>query len=539
MGQSSSAEQASSPEQREVEALAASTGALPVLQKAFSAIADPQTKAIPLGSLKRCFELTYEIPTCETIKMPKEFPTLLNHLGHSLVDLFFIAEKGGLCWIEFLRGYTRCCGRTAASTSFNNLSRLYEATVVKAGLPAKLRFETDDDDCKMSGSLCPSDVLMLLSMCWVMSWDSQNLRSSEGKGNYCLPDINHLVQSAVLSCTDHDGDLDVWNGDISGLDIELPSRKFHMWALKTVPNLTDCLLQFIHARLRDFVAHEDKLESPCSSLNDVSSTTVCNTNLLTPGRAWALSLTLKGSMKEEILKACFPSDTDATNENILYRSSLHGRGLNRFWSNVDGYTGPILMLIGATSGNSNPDDKDTRKWIIAALTHQGFENKDVFYGTSGSLYAISPVFHVFASLGKEKNFVYSHLHPTGRLYDPHPKPIGIAFGGSIGNERIFMDEDFARVTVRHHVVDKTYHPGSIFPSQGYLPFEARVLEVEVWGLGGKTAMEIQTSYKKREELFTEQRRKVDMKTFASWEDSPEKMMMDMISDPNAVRREDR
>lgn len=32
---------------------------------------------------------------------------------------------------------------------------------------------------------------------------------------------------------------------------------------------------------------------------------------------------------------------------------------------------------------------------------------------------------------------------------------------------------------------------------------------------------------------------VDLKTFSSWEESPEKMMMDMTSDPNAVRREDR
>jgi hypothetical protein len=36
-----------------------------------------------------------------------------------------------------------------------------------------------------------------------------------------------------------------------------------------------------------------------------------------------------------------------------------------------------------------------------------------------------------------------------------------------------------------------------------------VLEVEVWGLGGRHAKEVQTSYKKREELFTEQRRKVN------------------------------
>lgn len=44
--------------------------------------------------------------------------------------------------------------------------------------------------------------------------------------------------------------------------------------------------------------------------------------------------------------------------------------------------------------------------------------------------------------------------------------------------------------------------------QGFLPVEALISEVEVWGLGGRGAKELQNSYKKREELFTEQRRKV-------------------------------
>lgn len=61
--------------------------------------------------------------------------------------------------------------------------------------------------------------------------------------------------------------------------------------------------------------------------------------------------------------------------------------------------------------------------------------------------------------------MYSHVHPTGKVYEAHPKPVGIAFGGTIGNERIFIDEDFDRVTVRHHAVDKTYRPGSLIPHQ--------------------------------------------------------------------------
>lgn len=44
--------------------------------------------------------------------------------------------------------------------------------------------------------------------------------------------------------------------------------------------------------------------------------------------------------------------------------------------------------------------------------------------------------------------------------------------------------------------------------QGFLPVEGIISEIEVWGFGGKEAKAVQNSYKKREELFTEQRRKV-------------------------------
>ena len=51
MGASSSTE-AVSKEQREVESQAASTGALPLLQKSFSNLADPLSNSIPLSSLQ-------------------------------------------------------------------------------------------------------------------------------------------------------------------------------------------------------------------------------------------------------------------------------------------------------------------------------------------------------------------------------------------------------------------------------------------------------------------------------------------------------
>ncbi|KAJ6306369.1 hypothetical protein OIU78_021645 [Salix suchowensis] len=421
--------------------------------------------------------------------MPDSLLGLLNHLGPSIVDLFFITDKGGVNWIEFVRGYLKCCGRMPVSGLLNTLLRLFSATGVKAGIPLKLEVEAIDD---------------------------------------------------VVSCAEGGIGLELWDCDVSVLDVQLPAGKFLTWMLTTVTNLTECFTQFVNARLQNCTSSEQGTpESSSSSLREISSEKAGNSRLLTCGKAWAISLTIRSTISQEILNPYFPSNSDASDENLIYRSSLHGKGLNRFWSNVEAYLGPLLILISATSGDANEDCTNSRKWVVGALILQGFENRDMFYGTSGTLYAIDPVFHMCSPSGKEKNFVYSHLHPTGRAYEARPKPVGIAFGGTIGNERVYMDGDFARVTVRHHAVDKTYQPGSLFPNQGFLPVEALILEVEVWGLGGSKARETQLSYKKREDLFTAQRRKVDMKTFASWEDSPEKMMTDMMADPNRVRREDR
>ncbi|XP_051149813.1 uncharacterized protein LOC127264377 [Andrographis paniculata] len=536
MGQSSSREEEVSPELREVQSLAASTGALPSLEKAFSVLSDPQTKSIPIQSLQKCFELTFERLKFEQDVMFEEFPLLFTHFGSTIVDLFFVADKDGVSWIEFLRGYTKCCARAAGSALLNNLLQVFTVTCSKAGISVGLKFEVYDGDCKISGLFSTHDVVMLLWISWIISWDSRALRSNMQKsGRECrVPDVSHLVLSAIESCVEEGNKLDFWDSSVSKLDVQLHAPKCHMWALKTVPNLADCLTEFVHTRLCYSAAHEEISEQSCSSSEERSLSSVSESKLLTSGMAWAISLTLRGNIHEEMSKICFPSDIDEVNENILYRSSVHGKGINRFWSNIEGYNGPLLLLISACK-----ELNDGRRWVIGALTHQGFESKEMFYGTSGSLYALTPVFHAYLSFGREKNFVYSHLHTTGRVYEPHPKPVGIAFGGSTGNERIFIDEDFARVTVRHHAVDKTYQHGALFPNQGFLPTEALVLEVEAWGLGGRAARKFQDAYKKREELFTEQRRKVDLKTFANWEDSPEKMMMDLMSNPNTVRREDR
>ncbi|WJX34624.1 hypothetical protein P8452_22723 [Trifolium repens] len=537
MGASTSSEPKVSPEQQEAENVASSTGALPILQKAFSKFANSETNAIPLENLQKCFSFVREGGSYTTENVNDSFPVLLDQLGSSLVDQFFISDKDGINWVEFVKGYNKCCSRVSASIFLNKFIRVFIDVTKKANLSLNLEFESDDVDCKVNGYLLPNHVFLLLSICWAMSWDCRNL-NGKGKGNLSVPDLNHLVLSAITSCVEDKDAFDVWDCEVLSLEVQLPVGKFVTWVMSTVPCLPDCLKQYFHSRLQIAVTEVEELaSSDASSVGEISSTTTCD-SILTQGRAWAISITQRSTINEEISRA-FISSGAGIDENLIYRSSTHGRGLNRFWSHVEGYHGPLLILIAASSGNDHEGNSAIRKFILGALTNEGLENKDIFYGTTGCLYSLSPVFHVFPPSGKEKNFVYSHLHPTGRGYQSHPAPVGVAFGGSAGNERIFIDEDFSKVTVRHHAVDKTYQSGALFPDQGFLPTEALISEVEVWGLGGKAALDVQNKYKKREELFTDQRRKIDLKTFANWEDSPEKMMMDMMSDPNAARREER
>ncbi|KAL6311154.1 hypothetical protein AAG906_025500 [Vitis piasezkii] len=386
-----------------------------MLQKSFSRLSNPETKAIPdisaVWLFQECFCIAFNNAKCEAPYVPDYVLQLLDQLGPSIVDLFFC----NVPWC-FVEGFS--------------------VTTVKVGMPSKLQFESDD-------------LLVLLWMCWIMTYII----------SYCV---------MYRSCSD----LNVWDCDITRLEVQLPAGKIHTWALNTVPNLADCF---------------SEMEASSSSVSDVSSAKSCDAHLLTCGRRGLFPITEK----------------EGSEESLLYRSSLHGKGLNRFWSNIE-----VIMA------------------------QSGFQNKDMFYGNSGNLYAISPVFHSFHLLGRRRTLcIVIYILLVGHM--SHIQSLRIAFGGTIGNERIFIDEDFARVTVRHHAVDKTYQPGSLIPDQ----VDAETLKC--MGIGWKNSQEVQISFQKREQLFTEQRRKVDLKTFASWDDSPEKMMMDVMSDPNRVNREDR
>lgn len=172
---------------------------------------------------------------------------ILDHLGSSLVDQFFISDKGGINWFEFVKGYNKCCARVSASILLNMLVRVFIDVTKRANLSVNLEFESVDADCKVNGYFLPRHVLLLLSTCWVMTWDCGNLKK---KGNVSVPDLSHLVLSAVTSCVEDKGGFDVWDCDVSSLEVQIPVGKFITWVIGTVPCLPDCLRQYVHARLQ-------------------------------------------------------------------------------------------------------------------------------------------------------------------------------------------------------------------------------------------------------------------------------------------------
>ncbi|XP_031496019.1 uncharacterized protein LOC116261421 isoform X1 [Nymphaea colorata] len=546
MGASESRQEATQDVTKDLETTVATICHLPTLRDAFTRLCHGNNDhhppphsddAILLQTLKDCFSFRFK--KIES-KSPTEdhFLNLLNNVGEAIVDLFFTCENGQVSWIEFLKGYIRCCGRAPASESLCNLYKLHAEASRKAGMPSNLDFVSDSVDCRINGYFMLRDVLTLLWLCWIMMHDS---RISKLEVVLALPEVNHLLWSVILSNNDVGSEIKPMDQGNFDLSQQVSFDKLHKWALTVVPGLSNCFTQYVNDRMQttNSVVQQAVLEPCTQSTSDCPPKEENSSCLLTSGRAWSISLTLRNFFCEELMEACVSGGILGTSENLLYRSSIHGKGLNRFWSNIDGYQAPLLMLVAASTSDAHEDNISSRQWVIGVLVQQGFENRDVYYGSPGFIYALHPSFHASGWTGKEKNFVCSHLRATRRVYEANPRPVGIGFGGSIGNERIFIDEDLAHITVRHHAFDKTYQPGFLVPNQGFLAVEGSVLDVEVWGLGGKSAKQGQDAYKKREGLFTEQRRKVDLKTFGNWEDSPEKMLLDMVSDPNKIQREER
>lgn len=60
----------------------------------------------------------------------------------------------------------------------------------------------------------------------------------------------------------------------------------------------------------------------------------------------------------------------------------------------------MFVVVHAVSVDTHDDRTNELKWTVGVLTFQGFENRDLFYGSGGNIYALSPVFHVYSASGR-------------------------------------------------------------------------------------------------------------------------------------------
>ena len=209
--------------------------------------------------VQKCLDLSCKYSISESLTVPDGFSGLLENLGSSIADLFFVSDEDGVSWLEFVRGYNKCSARMSSSMSLNTLLRVFASAVKSSGLSLNLEIESEDEgDHKITGFLTPNDVLMLLWLCWSMVWDSQSskLPKKKKKGSLFLPDVSHIVWSAVTSCSETESELDVWDRDITGLEVQIPAGKFLTWVLHTLPSLPVCFAHFVHSRIQNCNADE-------------------------------------------------------------------------------------------------------------------------------------------------------------------------------------------------------------------------------------------------------------------------------------------
>jgi hypothetical protein len=254
MGASSSTDNpTSSAEAREQESLASASLALPLLRAVFSRSSHlAETLSFPPASFRSA-----------SSSPPPHFHDLLAALGPTIASLFFAptaaSTPGSGDWLAFLRGFNACCARARASLPLAQLLRVYAAACAHAGTPCGVQFQPDEDgdgDGKVVGELAPGEIAVLLWMCWAMAWSGSAPRGSgegaeKGEPAVLLPDVSHLVLSALVSAGAVKDDAGVWGWEVSGdAGKGVTAQEFTSWVISTVPGLGNCLSRYVQDRFR-------------------------------------------------------------------------------------------------------------------------------------------------------------------------------------------------------------------------------------------------------------------------------------------------
>lgn len=177
---------------------------------------------------------------------------------------------------------------------------------------------------------------------------------------------------------------------------------------------------------------------------------------------------------------------------LLYNSSEHGTGANRFLHHVLGYRGPTLLFIRAV--NSNVDTVCPTYCICSAVE---WRESHLYWGSENSMgIELFPSYRVI-----EKGVKVLYLNTSIRGY-PH----GLRFGSNPRSPYISIDESFHSVSIA----------GAPYP----------IASLEVWGCGDTKLRERQLEIKKWQVKEAEKQRIVKLSA-SDWIDHPDRYLLEL------------
>ena len=177
---------------------------------------------------------------------------------------------------------------------------------------------------------------------------------------------------------------------------------------------------------------------------------------------------------------------------MLYNSSDHGTGANRFLHHVLGYRGPTLLFVRAVS-----PDKDSMPPTYCICSAAEWRESHLYWGDEDAVgIELFPSYRVI-----ERGPKVLYLNTNIRGY-PH----GLRFGSNPRSPYISIDESFQSVSIS----------GAPYP----------ISNVEVWGCGDTKLRERQLEIKKWQVKEAEKQRIVKLSA-SDWIDHPDRYLLEL------------
>mmetsp|Transcript_19132 Transcript_19132/g.53341 ORF Transcript_19132/g.53341 Transcript_19132/m.53341 type:complete len:434 (-) Transcript_19132:127-1428(-) len=299
------------------------------------------------------------------------------------------------------------------------------------------------------------------------------------------------------------------------------------WVALSLPGLPECLRTFLIASLHTGAKARQSSAPNSPGIDYAAGPSVCTEGLL-----WSLAM---------VVGAPGPPLHSWLSPALLFRQSIHGYSTNLFTKCVDGYPGPVLVLfaaeVPAPAGGANPSRAVLGAIVDGTLfTPPGLSAKAAvatrLLGAQPALTCIAPKVEAKVAAASRQRIAYFAGHSrrgvgTGVSCQVPTGMIG--FGGTAKEPRIELDESGETLVVRRAVKGDLFQSGPLIGVEqgyGYVPLRCKVLEWEVWGLGGEAALEQQSMAQQREERFVQQRKHVDRAQFAEdWENNPDRAIL--------------